>query len=490
MEYRKSQRLEQAALELLSAACVDKNCRGAIDRYCASWLRNLSEEREGKHQALATLVLAKINAANSEDVTRQLGDLVLNGNTERNQAIEGLAYTSLQPKIKEEIAANQTLLKSLVTALSDRTEAVFGCLTIFQNLVIHRPVQSEEQKKMEQLKAYANSSKPAEKDPLDNDSHVTSRANRVLDADIVPALLTCYRQQTSMVNIAMMVNILISLSREQKHRAKMTQQGAIKLLLQIRERVVKSDNATPEARAIERNAAHALARILVSINPNHVFTSAMPASSAVSALLSLLTQDQDSEQRDLLPTFEALLALTNLASMDDDAVRAIPIRQAWDKIEDLLFSSNTRVQRAAVELVCNLMLSPAGVARFADGSSDARRRLQILLALTDAEDLATRRAAGGALAMLTEWDAAVAAVLDMERGVRLLLGMCGEESDEMRHRGFVCVLNVVSAPGEVGQRGIKAVKEAGADEVLREALRKTRDQDVLGLGVEVLKKLR
>ncbi|PPJ57531.1 hypothetical protein CBER1_06266 [Cercospora berteroae] len=488
---RKSATLEVAALELLSAACVDKPCREAIDRYCSPWLRNLSDEAEGKHQALASLVLAKINAESSEEVTAKLTDLVLVSETNKDQAIEGLAYTTLQPKVKEDIVSNAALLKQLISALTDRPTAAFGCLTIFSNLTTYRPPKTAEQKKIEQLKAYANQQKPAADDPLDNDTFVTSRAKKLLDADIVAALVASCKQTSSPTNIAMVVRTLLALAKEQKHRTKMVSQGSVKLLLQIRERIAKTDKSSSEASIIDRNASHALARLLISVNPAHVFSAALPVSTAVSSLIPLLTYDTDAEQRDLLPTFEALLALTNLASMEDSTARDLLLRSAaFERLEDLLFSSNTLVSRASVELICNLMASPAGVAKYADCSKDANRRLHVLLALTDAEDLATRRAAGGAVAMLTEWDSAVTAVLDHGKGVELVVGMCeDEESDEMRHRGFACVLNLVSAPGEIGERGSKILKEKGMVEALKNALRATKSQEVLGLGVEVLKKL-
>ena len=409
--------------------------------------------------------------------------------SEQDQAIEGLAYTSLQPKVKEEIASNQKLLSSLVTALHKRPGAIFGCLTIFTNLAFYRPTQSEEQKKISQLKAYANSSKPEPQDPLDNDSHVTTRCRKLVDAEVVPALVACSNRSISLTNVTLVVRLLLALSKTQKHRPKMTQQGAVRLLLQIRDRINKTDKSASEASAIERSAAHALARLLISVNPGHVFSASLPASSAVSALIPLLSLDQESETRDLLPTFESLLALTNLASMDDHAARDLQIRLAWDKIEDLLFSSNTLVQRASVELVCNLMLSPNGVAKFADGSKPAARRLHILLALTDVEDMATRSAAGGALAMLTEWDAAVTAILDQDRGVKNLLAMCADENEDIMSRGLVCVLNVVSAPADVGTRGIKEVNGRNGQDVLKKAMKNFPKSAMSQAGMEALKKL-
>jgi hypothetical protein len=182
--------------------------------------------------------------------------------------------------------------------------------------------------------------------------------------------------------------------------------------------------------------------------------------------------------------------------MSDDSVRELELRLVWQELEDhLLLSSNTLVQRASVELVCNLMASPNCVTKFVgDGSKREGTRMQILLALADVEDLATRRAAGGALAMLTEWDAAVSAILNQQsdtgpRGIKVLLTMCADESDEVKHRGFVCLANVTNAPGDLGKLSIEKIKQEGGLQTLQEALKGTKNRDVLGIGVEVLKKL-
>jgi hypothetical protein len=138
-------------------------------------------------------------------------------------------------------------------------------------------------------------------------------------------------------------------------------------------------------------------------------------------------------------------------------------------------------------LVCNLMASPAVVAKYADGSPGATQRLHILLALADAEDYATRCAAGGALAMLTEWDRAATAVLEHQRGVSILLDLCTDDTDEVKHRGLVCILNLVSAPGDVGVKGLEKVRLLDGEEVIKQGLRECRQPDVMAVGVEVLK---
>lgn len=449
------------------------------------------------HRALAALVLAKIAGTSQDDITAKLSSLVLNSDDEQSHAVEGLAYTTLQAKVKESVTKNDTLVKKLVEGFSQlgQNSSAFGYLTVFYNLTVYRSTRTEEQKKIAQLKAYANSEKLQPDNPLDDDAHVTARCKKLLDAGLVPALVTFGKQATSLTLIALVVRVILAISKEQKHRSKMAQQSAVRILLQIRDRLVKMDKTTDtavERASIERAAAHALARLLISINPAHVFSSGLAPTTAVSSIVLLLSDDPDAEYRDLLPTFEALLALTNLASMEDASARELTIRNVFDandKLEELLFSPNVLVQRASVELLCNLMLSPYCIEKFADGSAAAERRLQILLALADVEDLATRRAAGGALAMLTEWDTAASAVLKKERGLAVLLSLCEDANDELKHRGLVCLANMVNIPGEVGVRGARELKALHGADVIKDVLKATRKQEILAAGVEILKKL-
>lgn len=405
----------------------------------------------------------------------------------QNTSIEGLAYASLQPKVKESLASDQQFMKTLVKALKEapaKSPATYGALTILVNLTAYLPVLSEEQKRMSQLKAYANASKSTRsEDPINDDEHVSKRCKAVFDAGVIPVLVT-HSQHGSTASLMLVVSIVNSLSKNTKIRGLMAQQGAVKLLLHAFS-AFPTDNVPAQ-----RTTAHALARILISTNPQHVFGGSNPLSvtSAVRPLLLILGDDPMVEHRDLLPVFESLLALTNLASTDDTARNPI-IRIAFPQIEDLLLSNNKMVTRATVELMCNLMQAPEGVAKFADGGKQASQRMHILLALTDSEDFETRRAAGGAMASLTEWDTAVNAILERDRGVPLLLGLCKEDQEELRHRGVVCILNILTAPGKVGEWGLKKVKEADGVGVLKECLKKSRSQGVLEITVDALKKL-
>ncbi|KAG9245540.1 myosin-binding striated muscle assembly central-domain-containing protein [Calycina marina] len=518
----KSKKVEQACLEMLNAACMHTPCRKAVKKYCLEWLDEIVQYNPTKHdheegsiqqrvhsdivRNLAAVVLAKLQAFLSTPMAgpeeriqpatttiEELSDLfkvmlTADSDSGRKSSIEGLAYASLQPKVKERLASDQIFLKNLVKALGEtppKSPTTYGALSLLVNLTTYLSTLTEEQKRMTQLKAYANASKSSEKpDPLNDDEYVTKRCQAVFQAGVIPILVT-HSQHGSAASLSLVVSIVFSLSKIPKLRGQIAQQGGVKLLLH-------AFSVLPaEATTAQRTTAHGLARILISTNPSHVFggSNPLPLISAIRPLLLILADDPTFEHRDNLPVFESLLALTNLASTDDTARNPI-IRLAFPQIEELLLSNNKMVIRAAVELICNLMQSPECVAKFADGGKQASHRMHILLALADSEDLATRRAAGGALASLTEWDTAINAILKRDRGVVILLALCKENEEELRHRGVVCILNLLTAPGkEAGEWGVKKVKDEGGVDTLKECLKKSRNQEVLEITVEALKKL-
>lgn len=91
--------------------------------------------------------------------------------------------------------------------------------------------------------------------------------------------------------------------------------------------------------------------------------------------------------------------------------------------------------------------------------------------------------------MISEFDVGVEGILARERGVKALLGMCRDESEDVRLRGVVCVRNLVCAPGALGQRAREAVRAESGMEVVKGILRKETNREVLEAAVEALKML-
>ncbi|KAK3989883.1 CRO1 protein [Cladorrhinum sp. PSN332] len=521
----KSRKVETACLEMLNAACMHTACREAVQKYCVEWLEEIIDQdpedavksmhaidpdmhvREGsismrRHslqvQNLAAVVLAKLRAVQSvaptpnsgpepriqpaatsiEDLSKRFTKMLLEEDPDHIQSsIEGLAYSSLQGKVKEELARDKNFLKRLVKTLDDappRSPLIYGTLSIFSNLTKYMPFETEEERRIRQLKAYANASGKLQHDPLNDNEHVAERCKLVHEAGVTPVLVK-QSKSGSVASLGIIISIITSLSMSPSLRGHLAQQGVVRLLIAVWA-------ALPEAEDKSRRAAaQALARILISTNPALVFggTRPTPQSTAIRPLTSIITPDPSADRRDLLPTFEALMALTNLASTDDDTRRAI-IRTAWDEIEEQLFNTNSRVATAAVELVCNLVQNPEEtIALFGDGTCKSENRIKVIVALADAEDPKTRSAAGGALASLTGHDVVVKGVAKLPRGPEIVLDMCRDDNEDMRHRGAVVVRNMLAAEGEAGKLAKKKLLEKGAVEALTECAKKSRAEAVV-----------
>jgi protein unc-45 len=407
-------------------------------------------------------------------------------NSGKQHSIEGLAYASLQPKVKDSLVRNKEFLKKIVRILENappKSPITYGALSILVNLTRYQPTLSEEEKKMRQLKAYANAAgKASAPDPLNENDEVSKRCKLVFDAGITPVLVT-HSKNGSVASLSLIIQIMNSLSVTSSLRGQLAQQGAVKLLLSSWATLPESES---QAR---RTTAQTLARILISTNPALVFggTRANPLSAAIRPLVSIIPPDPAAETRDLLPTFEALMALTNLASTDDVDNRRIIIRTAWPQIEEQLLSSNNLVAKAAVELVCNLVQALEGMELYAEDSPQAKTRLHILLALADAEEEGTRSAAGGALAAITAHETVVQNILQRERGVEVVLGLCGEDSEDLRHRGVFILYNIVETRGDIGKLARKKVLAANGVELLKECAKKSRRAEVIEVTLQALK---
>ncbi|KZM24434.1 SWI5-dependent HO expression protein 4 [Ascochyta rabiei] len=506
VEKKKSYKLIQVTLGLISAACVDKKCREAINRHCRDWLDMVADSPDKGRANLAALILVKLGDEEAPSENPQIvtpakvdqSDLIANfksmvisadaGN--KQDSVEGLAYASLQPRFREDLSKDSQFLKRLIETMSAPSvtgNIIFGGLTIFANITMFLPIQSDEEKRMAQLKAYANVQKPSAPDDLLNNDHATARCKRVLEAGIVPLLVQICKKGSANV-LSQSSQILLNLSNDKKSRGLMTQQGAVKLLIIAWEHMASTaasskTGTSPFPPTAQPVTAQALSRLLISVNPALAFNSALPPASAIRPLQSQLSRTESSTWQ--LHAFEALLALTNLASLDEATQNHI-IRSAFDTIVDeLLLSNHSMLQRASTELVCNLMASPHCIEKFADGSPRAKHRLHLLLAMTDVDDKATRSAAGGALAaLLSCGEITVTPFLKQEKGVEFLLGLCQDDDDDLRHRGIVCLDSVAEVPA-----GVEALRRKGAVATVKTVLRETHSPHVLRACEDTLAKL-
>ena len=493
-----SRHVGAAALEMLSAACVDSTCRENIKKYCLDWVRTASKSKVGQASMVASVVLAKIHNTPSQDNGRakcpEEIDVVVNKLTQllfkdpknnRNSVFEGLAHQSVRPFVKEKLANDKRWLQIFIQEIRQAAgdaPAVFGGLVIVDNLTAYLPVLSEEQKHVAQLEAYANATPSSTSliDPLDGEPAVSRRCEAVINAGIVSTIVGISKKLSSS-SLALAFKIMLSTAKIPKLRGTMAQQGAVNMLANTWNQVKGTPTQMQETR---QNSSQALARVLISVDPSILFGANGNSllQSAIIPLVSLLSDDlivASEGPRNFLPAFEALLALTNLSSVPTNGAPGVIMKKARSTTEDFMLSNNVNMRRAATELMSNLVQHPVGVILYADGSPEAAKRLHILLALAGSEDLGTRKAAGGALAALTGFAQVIEALNKQERGMELLVAMLDDENDDMIHRAVVCVLNILSSEDPSAQDADLQLQELPVKMKLKANLKKVESPDVL-----------
>lgn len=480
--------LQPALASLISALAGTKAGRELVRTRALEWTTAAAESDkvEGDTAVLCTVALSKLGRedpvvgesegdrlARDEDakdaeerLARSLAASIVKGGSDASllPTLEGLSVLSTRPPVRDVLASDAKFLSALVALspvptptggslpVTPRSSVVsldpeapvdaalcYGLVTILGNLSARRPVLSEHDAQMARLRRMAIAGKTAaavdEEDPHESDEAVAARVNALYKAGVVGSLRGLVRAESPRIREGL-GKLCLNLVEERAHRPVFVRDGGFRVLsIVIRDFTSKKEQAYDALPACQ-----ALAKLVISTPPNLLFppphqTNAL---SALPPLFLLLVHPSAT----LLQTFESLMALTNLASIDPafgerimSALVAVPVPtdfrgQGRDdkpvrivtRVEELLLDDNALVRRAATELVCNLVNSDSGFRYFAgepaegktepEGGARAASRLSILLLLTDADDLATRLAASGALAVLTDSAAACATLVE------------------------------------------------------------------------------
>ncbi|KER23765.1 hypothetical protein T265_08418 [Opisthorchis viverrini] len=322
-------------------------------------------------------------------------------------AIEGLAYLSLNAEVKEELVADADIIRTLfqVAALGLQ-ECGYALANVLANLTNSLPRANVEPELVE-LAKFAKQHIP-EQHPLDSNEHVSKRRQRLVEAGLPVAL---YNLTTRLASgpiggheglRELISRLYLSTSELVENRGKLVQAGAAKALLNLS---LKSN--TDGGKDI---AAQALARLAITSDPRVTFPG-QRSLELVRPLLRLLSIDCDA-----LQNFEGLLALTNLASLDDLHRHRIMAERGVPQIDHCLFQEHPMLRRAATECVANLAQYHAFVvvcggtlpleekdlgAKLPYLSSSTERVKLLVLYCCEFEDLFLVRAAVGALATMS-----------------------------------------------------------------------------------------
>ncbi|KAF9429778.1 hypothetical protein BGZ94_009546 [Podila epigama] len=550
--------------ETLSLACAEPKTRTAISLHCTEFLKSIVHRGATKNQHLkgaAAVALTKISLGESQK-DPSVGMAGLEGNGEKDKrktensaedeanlaklfsgllkddkndsnvaiqvnAVEGLAYASIQPAVKQLIATDKALLLSLFQ-LAQETKShpmKYGLIIIFNNLTSYRKRLSPEQEQMLKLKKMAGAlpksesgrlANKDEEDPLEDEPAVNQRNISLVKLGIMPALVAISQQASDAVlqSLAMVLRNLITPTETRGH---LVQQGAVRLLIPLAIKHASAKQTQQGSSESTKTAStQALAKLCITLDPRLTFKN-QRIPELVKPFIWLL------DSTDQLCQFESLMALTNLGSMGDIQVLSLIVQESGiEKMENLQFSENTLVRRAATEALCNMIFFEPVFELYSDPKS-GKHKIHLMLALCDADDFMTRRAASGALAVLSTSPHVCELIMAQERGLEILtslisLGvvskkmtkseaekveakaiedvMSGQDAtvvvdhevavgrmDELRHRGAECFKNLVTIGGKSMSEKIAA---SGGIQILANLIQSSKSNPVQYCAMEAL----
>ena len=498
-----SPRLSLEVAHLLGQASGYKPCRAVLSGSSQSieWLKSKSKQSgDTALRAAAAIALVKLSRGTAadaigstnpqeqvdleqdEELAQLMKRIVISGDDQSSlgDAVEGLAYLCVDPVIKEVLSNDSSLLMALFSLVPRRiyiyqsppkdinSTLFYGILVIITNLVAYQPRLNEEDAQIEKLRRIAK----ANQDPssagrneelaiLEDDEHARQRCKRLIIAGALDALTVISATESRGMR-SNAGKAFLSFVEDKDNRGKILQSGGGKALMNLIRHTLaslpssnskSSSNTNALLEATDLNAIQALAKLAITAAPVQVFG---PNDGAVYDAIRPLTLMLLHPSANLLQRFEAIMALTNLSSLGPQvASRIAKADGLMNKVELLMLEQHTMIRRAAVELICNLI---AGSDEVFEKYGGAKSKMQILLALSDVEDLPTQLAASGALATLTSAPNACRALEDLQRErkrvmpilAQLIDPSVGDDDDEpegfqtdpgLAHRGIVCACN-------------------------------------------------
>ncbi|CAG8674052.1 10359_t:CDS:1, partial [Acaulospora morrowiae] len=493
-----SEEIQLAIADILSIACSHKNCRALVTVHCQKYLSSLMTSKNNKLKTTAAVALTKImldekSSGTPGDEKQNTGgkvriidedeallsnlfeNIVLNDGNDvdlKISAIEGLAYSSLKPTVKEMITYHPTLLKEIFELVqkvkANNNTLFYGVAVMLSNITTYKKRLSETEEQYLKLKKMAGEASNLELDPVDDDEYVVNRGKQVMNLGVIRALTSMSKNNSETIR-QVIAKVFLNLSTDQNNRGAIVQQGGVKLLIPL---------ATKGSREVMMYATQALAKIAITMDPRLAFRGER-AADLVRPLLILCQGESE------LCQFEALMALTNLGSVDDDIRMRIYNAKGIPIIESLQFSDNVMVRRASTECLCNMMFCEPVYEMYSEVENSAANKIKILLALSDVEDFETRRASSGALAILSTSPNVCKMIVERPRGIDLLKDLMSEQSIEIQHRCVEIIKNMT----KVNKEMVEILIKAKVPEKLTEFVRECKIESVVSVAIEALQEI-
>uniref|UniRef100_A0AAX7VQB3 UNC-45/Cro1/She4 central domain-containing protein n=1 Tax=Astatotilapia calliptera TaxID=8154 RepID=A0AAX7VQB3_ASTCA len=450
---------QQVAVEALIHAAGKAKRASFITANGVSLLKDLYKKSENDRIRVRALVgLCKLGSAGGTDfsmkqfaegstlkLAKQCRKWLCNETlppTSRRWSVEGLAYLTFDADVKEDLVEDKNALLAMFDlAKSEDKTVLFAVGSTLVNCTNSYDVEKPDPQMVE-LAKYAKQHVP-EEHPKDAPSYVEKRLVKLLEAGVVSALVCMVKQESPALTEACrecIARVFLALVERQEDRGTVVAQGGGKALIPL-----ASDNTD----AGKIKAAQALAKITITSNPEIAFPGER-IYEVVRPLTSLLRLECT-----LLQNFEALMALTNLAGINDRLRQKIIKEKAVPKIEGYMFEEHDLVRASATECMCNLVLNTEVQKLYLATGND---RLKLLVLYSGEDDGRLRKAAAGTLAMLTAEHPELCARIPgtTTHWLEIVQALLLSEIPDLRHRGVVIVQNMIQAEKSLAEKLIES----------------------------------
>lgn len=459
---------QKVACECLVAAASKKDKARTIINKGVEILKKLYQCKNDAVRVRALVGLCKVGSFGGDDAsvrpfadgsTKKLAEackkFLINPakeNDVRKWAAEGLSYLTLDADVKEKLVEDRPALQALIElAKTGDQSCLYGVVTTLVNLC-NAYEKQELMPEMMELAKFAKHHIP-EQHELDDPDFVNKRITVLAKVGVTSGLVALSKTQShnSRELIARVFNAICALP---DLRGMVVQQGGAKVLIPM------SLEGTDKGK---KQAAQALARIGITINPEVAFPGQRNLE-VVRPLLALLHPDCNA-----LENFEALMALCNLAGMNETTRNRILKEGGLAKIEHYLYEDHEMLLRAATQCICNLLQSEEVIKTY-EGKND---KTKFLYLLCQEEDIDTVMAAAGALCILTSTSKICCRkILDVQVWPETLRCLLANPNKEIQYRGTYMLYNIISGDKDIAAK----IFETDIMEILM-ALTKLDDPD-------------
>lgn len=442
---------QKVACECIIAAASKKDKIQAIIKQGIDILKKLYQSKNDNIKVRALVGLCKLGSSGGTDAsirpfadgsTSKLAEacrrFLINPAKDtdmRRWAVEGLSYLTLDADVKEKLIEDRAAIRAMIElAKTGQQNVIYGVVTTLVNLSNSYEKQ-EVIPEMIELAKFAKHHIPQEHE-LDDPDFVAKRVEVLAKEGLTSALVVLSKTESNNSK-ELIARVFNAICNQTELRGIVVQQGGTKVLLNLA--LEGTENG-------KKQAAQALARIGISINPEVAF-SGQRCLEVIRPLLSLLHTECTG-----LENFESLLALCNLAGVNETVRKRIVKEGGIQKIEMYIYEEHQLLRRAAVQVMTNLILSPEVVEKY-EYKND---RTKLLVLLCADEDEETAKAAAGALAILTSLSKKVCKkIFEPETWLESFHFLLGNPDAEFQYRGVVILHNMMSSYKEVAEKLIE-----------------------------------